>query len=186
MEWRYEVFAPKFWAAGWPPMFSLRKLIACDARRRTKRLAAPRRAAAGVALETCAVAHQREVAAFAAGLALVAFGLGLGALLRRGSTGFRARVGALLAAGESLLLELLGGGELVLGLGLERGGAGDFRARLTATEGGDLPSTPTLSDSGGGWGRGGRRTARQNRKLVRARTRQASRHVSGCAGGRLA
>src|SRR5262249_26836792 len=125
-----------------------------------KRLAAPRCAAAGIALEAGAVAHQREVAAFAAGFALVALGLGFGALLRRGSTGFRARVGAFLATGESLLLELLGGGEFELGLRLERGCPCGFRARLAATEGGDLPSTPTLSDNGGGWGRGGRRTAR--------------------------
>src|SRR5262245_23144998 len=123
-----------------------------------KRLTAPGRAAAGVALEAGAVAHQGEVAAFAAGFALVTLGLGLGALL--GGVGARlgARVDAFVAARQGLLLELLGGGELVLRLGLERGGAGDFRARLAATEGRDLPSTPTLSaDSGGGWGRGGRR-----------------------------
>src|SRR4051794_20184187 len=44
--------------------------------------ATARRAAAGVALHAGAVAHQSEVAAFAAGLALVAPGAGLGALLR--------------------------------------------------------------------------------------------------------
>src|SRR5262245_61418757 len=43
--------------------------------------ATPRRTPAGVALHACAVAHQGEVAAFAAGLAFVALGLGLGAFL---------------------------------------------------------------------------------------------------------
>ena len=90
-------------------MFSRRKLIARDTRGRTKRLATPGGAAARIALEAGAVAHQREVAAFAAGFALVALGLGLGALLRSGSTRFRARVGALLAARDDLLLKLFSG-----------------------------------------------------------------------------
>src|SRR5262249_33553306 len=101
------------------------------------RSAAPRGAAAGVAFEARAVANRRQVAAFAAGLAFVALGLGLGALLRRQRPRIHARVGKLAARqSELLLLELLGGRELLLGLGLERGGA--FRARLAAAEGGDL------------------------------------------------
>src|SRR5262249_60600278 len=78
--------------------------------------------AAGVAFEAGAVANEREVAAFAAGFAVVTLGLGFGALLRRQRPRIRARVGKLAAReGELLLLELLGGRELLLGL--ERGGA---------------------------------------------------------------
>src|SRR5215468_8709198 len=100
-------------------------------------LAAPRGAAAGVAFEARAVADQREVAAFAARLAFVALGLGFGALLRRPRPRIRAHVGKFAARQrELLLLELLGGRELLLGLSLERGGA--LGARLTAAEGRDL------------------------------------------------
>src|SRR5262249_62065434 len=97
--------------------------------------AASRGAAAGVAFQARAIANEREVAAFAAGLAFVALGLGFGALLRRQRPRVRACVGKL-AAGqrELLLLELLGGRELLLGL--ERGGA--LGARLAAAEGPDL------------------------------------------------
>src|SRR5215471_20087667 len=85
-------------------------------------LAAPRGAAASVAFEARAVANEREVAAFAAGLAVVALGLGFGALLRRQRPRIRARVGKFAARQrELLLLELLGGRELLLGL--ERGSA---------------------------------------------------------------
>src|SRR5215510_12113137 len=60
--------------------------------------ATPRGAAARVALEARAVAHQGEVAAFAAGFALVALGLGLGAFLgcerARVGLGGGARLGA--------------------------------------------------------------------------------------------
>src|SRR6266446_3009916 len=103
--------------------------------------AAPCCAAAGVAFEAGAVANEREVAAFAAGLAFVAFGLGFGALLRRQRPRIRARVGK------------LGGRELLLKLGLERGGA--FGARLAAGEGRDLAAAgraprATLPADGGG------------------------------------
>ena len=54
--------------------------------------AAPRGAAAGVAFQAGAVAHQREIAAFAAGFAFVALGLGLGALAGGGRSEER-RVG---------------------------------------------------------------------------------------------
>src|SRR5215831_4221856 len=87
-------------------------------------LAAPRGTSAGVAFEAGAVANEREVAAFAAGLAFVALGLGFGALLRRHRARARTRLGNLAARnGELVLLELLGGRELLLDLGLERGGA---------------------------------------------------------------
>src|SRR5439155_25287085 len=87
----------------------------------------PRRAPAGVALEARAVAHQREVQALRAHLAFVALGFRFGAARGGG------RLGVRLGEGD-LRFELLGGRELALGLGLERGGAGDFGAR----EGGDL------------------------------------------------
>src|SRR4029077_3730909 len=56
-------------------------------------LRTPRGAPARVALHAGAVAHQREVAAFAAGFALVALGAGLGALFGRGLLGVRLGVG---------------------------------------------------------------------------------------------
>ena len=49
-----------------------------------KRSATPRRASAGVALHASAVAHQREVAALRAHLALVALGFRLGPATRKG------------------------------------------------------------------------------------------------------
>src|SRR5580700_9110122 len=122
------------------------------------RSAAPRGAAAGVAFHAGAVAHQREVAAFAAGFAFVALGFGLGAPL--------GRTGAGLAAQERqlLLLEPLGGRELLLGRRAQRRGAGGFAAgdlaarafaaRRAACHGGDLRAggTPaaTLPREGGG------------------------------------
>ena len=76
------------------------------AERSTRALsAAPRGAAAGVAFQAGAVAHQGEIAAFAAGFAFVALGLGLGALLGR-----RPRVRCARPSGMAkalLLLELL-------------------------------------------------------------------------------
>src|ERR1700694_1607609 len=54
---------------------------------------APRGAAAGVAFHAGAVAHQGEIPAFAAGFAVVAFGLGFGALFRRRGAGFLLRPG---------------------------------------------------------------------------------------------
>src|SRR6516164_2321212 len=107
-------------------------------------LAAPRGTSAGVAFEAGAVANEREVAAFAAGLAFVALGLGFGALLRRQRARAGARLGNLAARdGELVLLDLLGGRELLLGLGLERGGA--FGARLAAAEGRDLAAAGRAS-----------------------------------------
>src|SRR2546423_2331863 len=82
----------------------------------------PRRAPARVALEARAVAHQREVHALRAHLAFVALGFRLGAARGRGGLGVR-------LSKRDLRFELLGGRELALGLGLERGGAGDFAAR---------------------------------------------------------
>src|SRR6266545_5033145 len=120
--------------------------------------ATPRRAPTRIALQARTVAHQREVAAFAAGFAFVALGLGFGAFLG----GVRTRLGF----GEGELLELFRGRELQLGLGLERGGAGDFGARLAAarerfhvrwSSGTGVCSRPA---------RVGRPTARENRQLV--------------------
>lgn len=54
----------------------------------------PRGAAAGVALQAGAVAHESEVSAFAAGFALIALGLGFGAHF--GGVGFG--IGARFAA----------------------------------------------------------------------------------------
>src|SRR5437763_11964411 len=80
----------------------------------------PRGAPARVAFHAGAVAHQGEVAAFAAGFALVALGAGFGALLGRRLLG----VG--LGVGPVQRVELLRGRELDLGLELERGRAGGF------------------------------------------------------------
>jgi len=82
-------------------------------------LTTPRRPTARVALEARAVPHQREVAAFAAGFAFVALGLGFGAALgSRGSracasvsnitAGVRSRVRTCLTAGEGRVLLLDG------------------------------------------------------------------------------
>src|SRR6516225_5976010 len=110
-------------------------------------LAAPRGTSASVAFEARAVANEREVAAFAAGLAFVALGLGFGALLRCHRARARTRLGNLAARDdELLLLELLGGRELLLGLGLERGGA--FGARLAAAAG-RAPRATLPADGGG-------------------------------------
>src|SRR6185312_12127071 len=127
-------------------------------------LRTPRRRPARVALHAGAVAHQREVAALAAGFALVALGAGLGALLRGGVLGLRAH---LLRLGAHL--ELLRRGELGLRLALERGGAGDLGARRRAAEGGDVAAA-------------GRRGAAHDRQAIRARARQALGDVIG--GGR--
>src|SRR5215831_17344469 len=109
-------------------------------------LAAPRGTSAGVAFEARAVANEREVAAFAAGLAVVALGPSFGALLSSHSARLRARIAA--HDGE---LELLGGREFLLGLGFERGRAGDLGARLAAAEGRHLAAA-------GGAGRAPRAT----------------------------
>src|SRR6516162_1537829 len=102
--------------------------------------AAPRRASARIAFETRAVAHEREVAAFAAGLALVAARFGFGAFLRRRGLGMGARFGA--------VLQFLRRREFRLGLALERRSAGDFRARAGGGKGGDV-CHPTPSAAGG-------------------------------------
>src|SRR6516165_8312734 len=100
----------------------------------------PRRRAARVALQARAVANEREVTAFAARFTLVAARFGFGAFLRRRRSRMRARFGA--------VLELLRRREFRLGLGLERGRAGDFRARARGGEGGDV-CDPTPSAAGG-------------------------------------
>src|SRR4051794_22323457 len=74
-----------------------------------------RGASARVALHAGAVAHQREVAAFAAGFTPVALGARFGALLGRGMLG----VG--LGVGPVECIELLRRRELGLRLELERG-----------------------------------------------------------------
>ena len=100
-------------------------------------LRTPRGAPARVALQARAVAHQREISALAAGFAFVAFGAGFGAFFRRGLLGVGARVGPV------HLLQRLRRREFLLGLALERGGAGDFRARAGGGERGDVGSSPT-------------------------------------------
>src|SRR5207253_2958663 len=90
----------------------------------------PRRPPAGIALQARAVAYQGEIPALSTSLSFVALCLGLRALLRCGSAGFGAGVGT--REGQGGLFELLGGGEFLLGLGFQRGGAGDFGARLAA------------------------------------------------------
>src|SRR5262245_22422319 len=88
--------------------------------------ATPRGAAAGVALEARAVAHQGEIAAFAAGFALVALGLGLGAFLGCERAGVGLGGGAWLGARARLrpreLLQPLGRRPLGLRLLAQRRG----------------------------------------------------------------
>src|SRR5258708_31808400 len=88
----------------------------------------PRRAATRIALHACAVAYQREVAAFAAHLAFVAFGLGFGATLRLGGGGGSGGSG--LAPLQRF--QLFRRRQVVLGFLLQRDGAfegvGDARA----------------------------------------------------------
>ena len=72
--------------------------------------ATPRRAPARIALHAGAVAHQGEVAAFAAGFAFVALGLG-----------FRALFGDMRAG---VLFQRLRRREFLRGFGFQRGGAG--------------------------------------------------------------
>src|SRR5208337_3440720 len=98
---------------------------------------APGGAPAGVAFEAGAVAHQREVAAFAAGFAFVAAGSCFRALAGGGCAGGR----TLLAPSEGeglLLLQLLGRREPLLGLGLERRGSRNLGARLARSKRGYL------------------------------------------------
>src|SRR6185312_7580638 len=126
-------------------------------------LRTPRRAAARIALHARAVAHQREVAALAAGLALVALGAGFGALLAR--RGFRVLLGVHRVDAE---LELPGRRQLRLGLGLERGGgAGVERGHLQRSAGRSL----RRGDASGA----ARRNALHHLEPVGARARQALR-----------
>ena len=81
-------------------------------------LATPGRGPARIALETRAVPNQREVQALAAHLALIALRLGFGAAF--GGDGFGVGLRPL------QLLECLCRRELLLGLGFQRGRAGDF------------------------------------------------------------
>src|SRR5580765_5305793 len=92
-----------------------RPLAALFGVRRRSCLRTPSRAAARVALHAGAIAHQREVAALAAHLALVALGLGLGAAFGGD------RLGVALLPLQAL--QRLRRRQLLLGLGLERGGA---------------------------------------------------------------
>src|ERR1051325_8341976 len=111
-------------------------------------LRTPRGAAARVALHAGAVAHQSEVAAFAAGFALVALGAGLGALLG----GRRLRMG--LRVGPVELVERGGGLRL---LGLQRGGAGGRKrgdVRCSASSSHPPPAAPGGGGGGGARGAG--------------------------------
>src|SRR5579885_1752761 len=107
--------------AGLGPTISFRRARPCPMivtprqtrLRGVRRLRTPRRTPARVALHARAVAHQREVAAFAAGLALVAFGAGFGAFLARRGFGLRARVE------RGLHFERLRRRKLCFGLGFE-------------------------------------------------------------------
>src|SRR5215831_8326580 len=140
--------------------------------------AAARGGAAGVAFEAGAVAQQGEIAAFLAGLPFVPLGLGLGAL----AGGEGARLRAFLALGERqrLLLQELGRGELLLGLGFERGGARNLGARFVAGKG-RHPCASPLAGDGGAAGPFARRAALgshsscQDREFVGARARETAR-----------
>lgn len=92
----------------------------------------PRGAAAGVALQAGAVAHEGEVAAFAAGFAFVTLGLGFGAHF--GGVGFG--LGARLAARHRQMVrfvvrfELFGRREFLFEFGLQRRGPVRVRPAL--------------------------------------------------------
>jgi hypothetical protein len=101
--------AALFGMPGWSPDMLL--LMTCQFA-----LATPRRAAASIALHARAIPHQREVAALAAHLALVALGLGFRAAL--GLAGSCHLSGAGLAPLEGF--ELLRGGQVVLDFLLQR------------------------------------------------------------------
>jgi hypothetical protein len=102
--------------------------------------ATARGASARIALQTRAVAHQREVQALPAHLTFVAFGFSFGAAFG----GYRLCFGTGSRLGPLQLLERLGRREFLLGLGLERGGAGGFAARAGGGDCGDVGS-PTSS-----------------------------------------
>jgi hypothetical protein len=100
-----------------------------------KFLATPRRRPARIALQTRAIAHQREVQALRAHLAVIALRLGLGAAFGGDGLGVGLR--------PLHLLERLGRREFLLGLGFEGGRAGDFAARARGGEGSDFAAGPT-------------------------------------------
>src|SRR5260370_7965484 len=110
----------------------------CAAEKKEQVLSPTRCAPARVAFQTGAVAHQREVAAFAAGLTFVALGFSLGAFLRRNRSCAHACIRHTARVspwqGERLLLELLGGREFLLGLGLQRRAARNFVPRFPPPE----------------------------------------------------
>jgi len=105
----------------------------------------PRRAPARIALQTSAVPHQREIQALRAHLALIALGLGLGAAFGGGEFG--------VDAGFGEVLELLGRRDFLLGLGFERGRAGDFAARAHGGQRGDFAAATHAPTSAGFAGR---------------------------------
>src|SRR5205085_4767376 len=88
--------------------FSHRNLPSCVSR-------TPRRAPARIALHAGAVAHQREIPAFAAHFAFIALGPGFGAALRLARRGGRCSSGAAPLQG----FELFRGREVVLGFLLQ-------------------------------------------------------------------
>lgn len=88
---------------------------------------ASRRAPTRIALQTSPIPHQREIQALRAHLALIALRLGFGAAF--GGDGFGVGLGPL------HLLERLRRREFLLGLGFQRGRAGDFAARACGGEG---------------------------------------------------
>src|SRR5260370_25099616 len=89
----------------------------CAAEQKEQVLATPRCAPARVAFQTGAVAHQREVPAFAAALPFVALAFSLGAFPRRNRSCAHACIRHTARVspwqGERLLFELLGGREFL-------------------------------------------------------------------------
>jgi hypothetical protein len=124
----------------------------------------PRRASARIALHARAVPHQREVSAFAAHLAFVAFCLGFGPAF-----GFR-RCGLLRRAGLAPLqrFQLFGRRQIVLGFLLQRDGAfdgvGGAGGRAVGGHRGDVAGRP---------GVGRRLAAAHDHEIVGARAGQA-------------
>src|SRR5579885_2241377 len=141
--------------------------------------AAPGRRAAGVAFHAGTVAHQREVAALLAGLAFVTPGARLGPLVGGRGPGLRTRLRG------ARRVELLGRRKPAFGLALKRDGAGDFGARRGGAERGHPACAGGLRLAGEGRSEAGSGTSRSlaaarghDREPVRARTRQAFRHVA--------
>ena len=149
-------------------------------------LTTPGRPATGVALEARAVADQREVAAFAAGFAFVAPGLGFGPPLgrrrSRACASVATRAGIARTNGRFCCSSCSVGESLCSGSALSAADP-EISARVSRPpKAVTFTPTPALSREGGGRDPAREEvvaTSCQNRKLVRARARQPLGDVPG-------